>query len=339
MPHVKAIIKTLIVCVIIYFSLKICIFLISPFILSVCISLLIEPIIKVLMDKLHLSRSLSIIVALLFFFGFSLVAAFLSVQTIYNEIVSILKDAPSYYEKINMIIQKCYIFIRNNFNIIFDGQNINALNSENILNGALTFLIGLKDMIMQIIYSLPDIVIYITFSLIASFFISKDKEKILCVARKYLPDKVLRVTSKLNRTIIGIVKTECILVGISTIQTILGFLILDVNYALLLGIISGLMDILPIVGPGIIFIPWAIYNFINGNVIFATSLICLYIIIIVTKQILETKLISGKLDLHPVIILISIYVGLKFFGIMGGVLGPIITVVLKMVYKENMGGE
>lgn len=339
MPYIKAVIKTILACVIIYFSLKLCIFLLSPFLLSMLVCILIEPVIKILKDKLHLNRSLSIIVALLFFCGFSLALTLLIAQSIYKEIVTILKEAPTYYDKLNIIIQKYYIFLKNNFSIFFNGQNINTLNSENLLNSLFNFLVSLKDMIIQIIYSLPDIVMYISFSLISSFFISRDKEKILSFTKKYLPGKVLSVCLRINRSIINIVKAECILVGISTVQTVLGFLLLNINYAVLLGIIMGLLDILPIIGPGIVFIPWVIYNFISGNNVFAISLLCLYIIIIVSRQILETRLISGKLDIHPVIILISIYIGLKFFGILGAMLGPIISVALKMIFKENIGWE
>jgi sporulation integral membrane protein YtvI len=226
-----------------------------------------------------------------------------------------LKDAPLYYEKINNLINKYYIFLKSNFNISLDGQNINVLSPERLLSSLISVISYVKDSIVKVIYSLPDIFMYIAFSIISAFFISRDKDKILILLKKVLPNSIIIIASKVNKSIASLVKTEFVLVAISTIQTILGFLMLNISYAVLIGVIIGILDILPVVGPGIIIIPWVIYSFLSGNTTFAISLICLYIIIVVTRQVLETKLISGNLDVHPLMVLVSIYVGLKFFGI------------------------
>lgn len=336
MPHIKAAVVTLASCAILYLLLKLSFSIISPFILSVFICIVIEPIIKVLMDKLHFSRSLSILVALLFFCSLFFICAFLTVSSIYREAASILRDVPIYYGKINQLIQKYYLFIKDNFNIAFDTSNITALTPEKILSSIIDILDGLKDKIMVIVYSMPDIMMYISFSLISSFFILRDKDRIVSLFSRYLPEGINSIISKVNRSIIKIAKSECILIGISTVQTIIGLLLLNVKYAVLIGFLSGILDILPVVGPGILFIPWVIYCFINGDTIFGISLIILYIIIIVTRQILETKFISGNLDVHPLIILISVYIGLKFFGVAGAILGPLAAVTIKMIYQENV---
>lgn len=336
MPNIKALVKTILICIAVYILFRLGLSILSPLILAVFICIVIEPIIKVMMERLHMGRVISIAAALLFLCILLFIIAFILVQSLYKESMTILKDTPLYYEKIRKLVINFLSFIMHNLNIPLDGQNITELSPERMLGSLVNIFTGLKDIILKIVYSLPDILMYTSFSLIAAFFISRDKMKIMKAIKGLLPDSVINVVYKINRTITKVIKTEFILIGISTIQTVVGLLILNVSYAVIIGIISGILDLLPVVGQGIIFIPWIIYSFINGNAPFGISLACLYIIIILTRQILETKLISGNLNVHPVVILISIYLGLKLFGIAGAILGPLAAASFKMIYEENV---
>jgi sporulation integral membrane protein YtvI len=337
MPHGKALIITAAVSVLLYFVFKLCIYFFSPFLVAVLISIIIEAIIKLLMRNIRINRTVSTVIALMVFCGLFLVCSYYVIYTIYREIMIVVKDAPRFYDMADRLVQSYYIFMKENFNIEYNGQSI--INMEKIANSIMSLIIYLKDMIIRILNSLPDIIIYFTFSIIAAFFISRDRDKILELLYKFLPVSVTNITSKLFKSTVKIVKTECVLIGISTIQSIIGFYILGIDYAFLLGIICGILDVLPVVGPGFVFIPWCLYAYINRKIALATAILCLYIIIMVTRQILEARMISGKLNLHPLIILMSIYIGLKFFGVTGAIIGPLITVMLKEIYEQNICKE
>ena len=328
--------KAVILCIVIFLLLKYLAPLFSPFITAVFISIILEPVIKILMDKLSLSRKFSITIALLFFCIIFFAIIYFLIHNIYKETLSILKDIPNFYEKINYFLQKYNVLINKYFHINEDGQNITAIDTMKVINIFINSIAKLKDGIIKSILALPDIFMYITFSSAAAFFILKDRKIIIDIFKRNVPQNIFKITLKINRSIINIIKTECMLIVISTLQTITGFFILNVKYALLIGIFSGILDILPLIGPALIFIPWALYSIICGDVIFAVSLICLYIIIGITRQMLETKFISGKLDLHPLIILLSIYIGLKFFGFLGAIFGPLFALIIKMIYEESI---
>lgn len=332
----KALLKAAAACIAIYLLLKFCFWLLSPFMLSLFISILIEPAVIMLMEKLHISRRLSILAALLIFCCLSFLTAYFLLFNIYNEAMGIIKDAPNIYDNLRLFLHKYYTFLKDNFNITYENQNAGVFSDNNILEELIKVFAYLKDFVLKFLYSLPDILMYISFSMIAAFFISRDRKPLLNFFKKALPGGVLNVAFKLNNTIMNIIKTELLLVVISTLQTIIGLLLLGVDYAVLLGFISGIMDILPLIGPGMLFIPWFLYSMINGRYLFAVSLLLLYIIIAVTRQILETRMISGKLGLHPLIILISMYLGLRFFGILGMIFGPLAAAMLKLVYIESM---
>ena len=77
-------------------------------------------------------------------------------------------------------------------------------------------------------------------------------------------------------------------------------------------------------GVGSIMIPWAIIASLNGDIKLGIALFILYVIIIVVHQILEPKIVSSNLGIHPIFTLISMYTGFKIIGIIGLFIGPII---------------
>ena len=103
----------------------------------------------------------------------------------------------------------------------------------------------------------------------------------------------------------------------------------------MLGLVCGLLDVLPYVGTIIVFIPIIIYNIIMKNYLVSFGLICLYILVQIVREILEAKFIGNKLDIHPLVIFISIYIGAKVFGILGILVGPMYSIIAKeIIYGE-----
>lgn len=88
-------------------------------------------------------------------------------------------------------------------------------------------------------------------------------------------------------------------------------------------------------GAGTVIVPWAIISSINGNFKLGIALIILYAIILITKQIIEPKLVSAKIGVHPIFTLIAMYTGFKFIGLIGLLVGPIVLIILENIY-ENM---
>ena len=80
-------------------------------------------------------------------------------------------------------------------------------------------------------------------------------------------------------------------------------------------------------------IPWAIIEVINGDVKLAIFILVLLIIMQITRNILEPKLISKHIGIHPVFTIIAMYTGYKLIGVIGMILGPILLIILKQIYS------
>lgn len=79
-------------------------------------------------------------------------------------------------------------------------------------------------------------------------------------------------------------------------------------------------------------LPWAIISAINGDINLGLALIVLYIIVLVVRQLLEPRIVSGQIGIHPIFTLIAMYTGFKFMGVIGLLLGPIVLIILKNIF-------
>ncbi|MFR3729951.1 AI-2E family transporter [Lacrimispora sp.] len=108
-------------------------------------------------------------------------------------------------------------------------------------------------------------------------------------------------------------------------------------YFILLGIGIGLLDALPIFGTGTVLIPWAIAAMVNKNWVYGIGLIIIYIICYFLREIMEAKIMGGKVGLTPLETLVSMFVGLQLFGLLGFILGPIGLLIIEDIV-ELYGG-
>ena len=110
-----------------------------------------------------------------------------------------------------------------------------------------------------------------------------------------------------------------------------GLLLLRTDFPLVSALIIAVVDALPVFGTGTILIPWAAISFLRRNTRRAVALLILYICAYCTRQSLEPRLIGHEMGIPSVIMLLAIYTGFHFFGIVGGILSPLLVVFLKQI--------
>ena len=171
---------------------------------------------------------------------------------------------------------------------------------------------------------------------VGAFFLLTDKGRISGFISLILPEEIIRKGVKQKKAFSQLITLQFIFVIISSIQIIIGFTLLKVENSVLLGFICGILDLLPYVGTIIVFIPIIIYNIIVKDYLIAFGLILLYILVQVIREILEAKFLSSKLQVHPLIIFLSIYIGIKLFGILGIIVGPLYGILAKeLIYHKG----
>jgi predicted PurR-regulated permease PerM len=108
------------------------------------------------------------------------------------------------------------------------------------------------------------------------------------------------------------------------------------GYIIAISVVTAIVDILPVLGTGTILIPWAVYSLFTGNVGLGIGLIVLYALITVIRQILEPRLVSMNVGIHPVITLLGMYLGVRLFGVFGIFILPITFFLIKALNDEGI---
>ena len=160
----------------------------------------------------------------------------------------------------------------------------------------------------------------------------KEQEKPILA---FLEREWLEVRRELSGAGIAYLKTQAILILLVSITCCLGLLLIKNPYALLFGVAIGLFDAFPVLGSGLILVPWAVISFIRGNLFAGAVLLTLYGICQFLREYLEPKLLGGKMGVSPIQSLMAVYIGYELFGFMGLFLGPFGLVIIKCLWRVS----
>lgn len=219
-------------------------------------------------------------------------------------------------------------------------ENIDKIVAEAISSGVSALTRGIPAAVINILGSLPSIAIFLIVTVIACFYFALDLDAIHSAVISILPHKVSRtlpiIKRKLGETVAKYLRAYILLLFLTFCQLFVGFSIIGVPYPLLIALLVALVDILPVLGVGSVLIPWSIIETVFFKDIYTgIALLILYIIVTVIRQITEPRVVAGSLGLHPLVTIISMYVGLKVFGLFGMILGPMAALATRAFFKKT----
>lgn len=168
--------------------------------------------------------------------------------------------------------------------------------------------------------------------------ILKDMKK---VREKICENKVLNKISEIGKGVCyaggKYLRAQGILMVIVSMICSIGFWILKNPYFLFAGILTGFLDLLPLIGTGTVLIPWSVLWCLRGEYITALGYFLLYLVADLTKEFLEPRILGKQIGIHPAIMIAAVYGGFFLFGFSGFFLGPLMFLILLTVWKELNG--
>ena len=141
--------------------------------------------------------------------------------------------------------------------------------------------------------------------------------------------EIKAVSDSLYRLIHVYFKIEAVILVINSMLCIIALLIIKNPYAVVLGILIGIVDMLPVFGTGTVLLPWALFELVNKNVTSAAVLVSAYVITYFVREIMESKCLGDKTGIPPFVMLMVIFLGIMIYGIMGFILGPVSYCIMK----------
>ncbi|MFT8320392.1 MAG: sporulation integral membrane protein YtvI [Bacillus sp. (in: firmicutes)] len=324
-----------------------------PFIIGFLIAFFMNPLVNFFQFKCKMPRSLAVLISIIIILSFFAGLITLLIAEIVAGAAYLANVVPNHIDTIIEYLENTftaqiipfYNRIASLFNNLGSGQQDTII--ANIKNVGEQVGTKIGDFIQTFFQSIPTILSWfpnaasvIVFSLLATFFISKDWARLSRTFGRLLPKRIhtssKTVFSDLKRALLGFIKAQLTLVSITTIIILIGLLILRIDYAITIALITGIVDIIPYLGTGLIFVPWIIYEVISGQMGLAIGLAVLYIVVLVQRQIMEPKILSSSIGLDPLATLISLFVGFKLIGFLGLIIGPVTLVIISTLHRSNI---
>ena len=312
----------------------------GPFILGIVIAILMEPLVKFIERTFNIKRNVGTLISMVCIFILIMSIIFLILSIVINELSSILNKWSNIYIFGNKIISYIYKWL-NTLGIMRHWEiNLEKLLYDSIITVTKN-LNSFRQGFINIFENFSSGFLFSLISIISAYFISRDKEYFLDMFKKMLPYSLYMPTRKYIVDLLSLgkkmLKIYLQITIVTTTQTILGLFILGIPFPFSIGILAGIADILPIIGPGIIFFPGIIYCVLIKNYYLCLGLLVLFIIININRQILQMKLVNKEFKIHSLFIIFTIYAGYKLIGIIGVFIGPIILIMVKnFIHNYNI---
>lgn len=320
-----------------------------PFLIGLVIAFMINPLVNFFEKKARMPRVLAVIVALIIIFAIFAGLITLLVAEIVSGATYLSRVVPEHLDTLIHYLEAYFTSLYNDLTSIFNrldvGQRDTIITNiqnvgQNIASTLGNFIKNLFGNIPNILSWFPNAATVLIFSLLATFFISKDWYRLGALGSKLMPAKAKTsgrtVFNDLKKALFGFLKAQLTLISITTVIILIGLLILRVDYAITIALLTGIVDLLPYLGTGLVFVPWIIYAAISGNVGLAIGLGVLYIIVLVQRQIMEPKILSSNIGLDPLATLIALFVGFKLIGFLGLIVGPVTLVIISTLYRARV---
>lgn len=320
--------------------------LLFPFIFAFIVSAVLQKPIAFVSEKTKLSKKVCAIIIIVLVLVIISTVIFLIGNTVVNNIESFIslvakeiENLPTIVENLkqgilNMtstfpaVIRNKIAEYMNNFFDIFLSTDSGIMNVP--INGVFGFA-----------KKIPSIFLAVIVSIIATVFLSIDYRRIVNFIIRQLSPKnqntVMAVKKVFFSTALKLLKSYFILMLITFAEVAATLYLLKIlgiyrtDYVILISALIAVIDIVPILGTGTIFIPWAIYSIIMNNPTMGIILIVSYLVIAIVRNILEPKIIGDQVGASPIITLIFMYIGLKLFGVVGLITLPLLVIVIKIL--------
>ncbi len=313
----------------------------APFIAAFIVATPCQRIVDKLEKKFYLSRGISsAIISTLIVSVATLLVTFLSIR-LYTQTKNLITALPatidSFRGQLNRLSESFNIYrhdLPEELNYTLDkialnlkdyAQNLSQRATEHALSAAGGFAV-----------KLPGIALFLTMFILGTFFFTKDYVLITNFFKDILPQKSVHYLARTKAFTItafsSYLKAQLILMALTSALVTVCLWIIGKDYPLLWGVVCGAIDALPFFGTAVILLPWALSALMFGDWYSCISLLIIQGLVFLVRQLAEPKVVSRQIGIHPILTLVSVYIGLKLFGVIGVVFAPIIMLLLVNLY-------
>ncbi len=307
----------------VYLSLQYLLPVSVPFLLGILIAWMVIRISK----KLHCShRILRIGLALVIYSIIGLLFTLLISRGV-TLISGIIKWLPQVYESklvpfISLVYNWCSQMIQQLDPSLSSTLSVLLESAFSALKNLISYLsTATVSLVSGIATGVPNLVLSLLAMIFSTIFVVGDYERIYTFTQNYVPASIRGIISKvrfyLTNTLFVVIRSYVLIMLLTFVELSILFTVFGIQKAFLKAALIALFDVMPILGTGGIMIPWFVISFALGHTAQGLKLLIIYVIVTVVRNYVEPKIVGAQLGLHPIITLVSMFIGLRLFGFWG----------------------
>ena len=186
----------------------------------------------------------------------------------------------------------------------------------------------------------PSVLLFSITAGIGAYFISSSYPAVTAFLARQLPnsaeEKLSGIKQDLRFTAGRWLRAQLLMMLMTFAELLLAFLLLRVRYSFYLALIVSVIDALPVFGTGTVLLPWAVFEFLDGDPPMAIGLVITYALVTLLRNCVQPKLLGDQLGLPPIVTLLAIYLGYRVMGIWGMLGFPIAAIMLKLLNDRGV---
>ncbi len=187
--------------------------------------------------------------------------------------------------------------------------------------------------------NIPSVLISFIFVLLFAYFFIAQRERVHRIARKVMPEKfgkhLKMVWANLKYAVGGYFRAQFKIMGVVGVLLAAGFLLMRIEYAVLLAAIIALLDFLPMLGTGTVLLPWALFCALSDSIPRAAGLLVLYAVTQLTRQIIQPKMVGDSIGVDTLTTLFLLFIGYRLSGILGMIIAVPAGLILIQLYEAG----
>ncbi len=262
---------------------------------------------------------------------------------VWSLLVFVFHRLTELFGQIDLFEEKFYVFVGNccdgmEKKLGMDGESIEKYVLERVDIFIENFQVQVVPKIMnQSVGYMKDVIGIVSFlavMIIAAVLLAKDYRQIMDGLRGREEIRwVLSIGKRIFRHIGTFIRAQFIILCVISLLCSATLFLAGIEGGIMVGLFTGFMDMLPFIGTGMVLMPLAFWQILNGYYAKAVICVILYVVCAVTREFLEPKLIGEKMGIFPAAILFSVYAGVKLFGVSGIIKGPLALITVYEILR------
>jgi sporulation integral membrane protein YtvI len=316
-----------------------------PFMLAMVTAIFLDPVTVLLMRAARVNRMIAATVVSTLFTLLTLTLFYFIGLNVVTELIDLGRKAPKYMDEVNKYVDQAVTRTQGFYDSLSPDMaaqvQIWLERSTTTLTRALTDVFsGISGYFINVAGRIPNMFIWLIVFVISlylfTFSLPKLKTAFLSMFEEQSKGKMDNVLLNLRQAIFGFIRAQLIMAVLTYLVTFIGLLILRAEYPLAISLLVMVMEFVPVVGTGMVFIPWFIYQLLVGHTAMGIGLLVLFLVLTIFRRIVEPKVLSDAVGINALAALISLYIGFELIGIMGLFLGPLVVIIYQAMRKAGL---